>query len=481
MSIPSVLQTLRALRHFSPLAVDAKMVVGTWPFSDDMSGWRLGGGCATSRSSPRESDSATITSSDMAVSWDGLRPATRAYVGAVSAAGLALVASVASQLTHRDAALFAALVMLALIVSFAKVRLRTPGTGVTITTGCVIDFTALLILGLPAATMTAVVGVWSQLSFHGRRPTPAYQMWFSLGAVALAIQASGRTYALVAGQLDQPTAVGLATAGAVAAGTYFLVNSMLLAGAMGLSTERRPFEVWMAEFGWSWPGYLFGFSLAAVAAAAIAWSALALAPLAVMLFVLTYRNLKAYVQHATESLTDPLTNLPNRRCLTAHVARELSRSVREDVPMSVVLIDLDDFKVINDTYGHHAGDLALVEVAERLQQLIRVYDICARYGGDEFVVVLAGCDAENAARRAETLRRAVADLVLGTSTPVRLPLQISVGVSAFPADGQTLYELLAVADTRMFSEKWRTKGSRARPTSQPNIIRSMHQDLAAKT
>jgi diguanylate cyclase (GGDEF)-like protein len=92
-------------------------------------------------------------------------------------------------------------------------------------------------------------------------------------------------------------------------------------------------------------------------------------------------------------------------------------------------------------------------VAQQLQESVRSYDICARYGGDEFVVMLPGCGAEDAQRKAATLQRAVSQLKCEPKLGVTEPLRISAGVAVFPSDGETFEQLLTVADGRMFQDK----------------------------
>jgi diguanylate cyclase (GGDEF)-like protein len=119
------------------------------------------------------------------------------------------------------------------------------------------------------------------------------------------------------------------------------------------------------------------------------------------------------------------------------------------------MIDVNDFKSINDTYGHSVGNLALRHVAQRLQASIRSYDLCARYAGDEFVVVLPGCPADEARKKARFLQRAVADHRFEPAGGVAVALRISVGGAVFPNDGKTLDDLLSVADHEMFRDKHR--------------------------
>ena len=118
-------------------------------------------------------------------------------------------------------------------------------------------------------------------------------------------------------------------------------------------------------------------------------------------------NAVVFEQTQEESLTDALTGLPNTRWLFQQLTRELARAERLKTPLSLVLMDLDGFKNINDTYGHRVGDWALREVARVLRETIRNYDTCVRYGGDEFIVVLSGCGqrrGRDKARRAAECR-----------------------------------------------------------------------------
>ena len=98
-------------------------------------------------------------------------------------------------------------------------------------------------------------------------------------------------------------------------------------------------------------------------------------------------------------VSDPLTGLPNTRFMFMHLTRELARAERLKSEVSLLVMDLDSFKDINDTYGHHVGDRALREVAAVLRAAIRPYDICVRYAGDEFIAVLSGCGRAEAERR----------------------------------------------------------------------------------
>jgi len=161
-----------------------------------------------------------------------------------------------------------------------------------------------------------------------------------------------------------------------------------------------------------------------------------------------------------QALKDPLTGLSNPRALQFQVARELGRARRTSSPFSLILLDLDDFKIINDEYGHVAGDRALQEVAKALQQSTRSYDTCIRYGGDEFVVLLSACGRAEADERRRRLQQAVAAISLRAENGREIALRVSAGASVFPDDGDTYERLLARADRRMYRNKAEFKAPR---------------------
>src|SRR6202035_3091170 len=136
-------------------------------------------------------------------------------------------------------------------------------------------------------------------------------------------------------------------------------------------------------------------------------------------------NSMVFEQTQEDSLTDTLTGLPNTRFMFMHLTRELARAERLKSEVSLLVMDLDNFKEINDAHGHHVGDRALRDVANVLRAGIRPYDICVRYAGDEFIVVLSGCGGEEAERKRLELQRAV-DLMRFEPRPEKsLALEIS--------------------------------------------------------
>ena len=158
------------------------------------------------------------------------------------------------------------------------------------------------------------------------------------------------------------------------------------------------------------------------------------------------------------SVTDPLTGLWNFRYFQLQADRELESAARFERPLSLLIIDLDHFKTVNDRFGHQVGDDVLVEVARRIQAATRVPDVVARYGGEEFVVLLPGTDADGAVATAERIRRAVgASKVSITTAQDIAPMAVtcSLGVAEHPTHGTTVAGLLRSADAAMYQAKAR--------------------------
>ena len=149
---------------------------------------------------------------------------------------------------------------------------------------------------------------------------------------------------------------------------------------------------------------------------------------------------------------DPLTGAYNRVALEERLAEEVARFQRYQRPFCILLIDLDHFKRINDSYGHPVGDTCLREVVSRLKQRLRASDLLARYGGEEFVVVLPETSIKDAWLAAEQLRKAIAETEF-TLRGKRLPLTVSVGLSQALAADQGYLPLLSRADEAMYAAK----------------------------
>lgn len=153
------------------------------------------------------------------------------------------------------------------------------------------------------------------------------------------------------------------------------------------------------------------------------------------------------------SNTDPLTRLANRRHLMEMLDREFTRSIRSGSPLSLVMLDIDHFKKINDTYGHQVGDEILIDMATILRRHLREYDLAARYGGEEFSLVLPDADLDKAMQVAERLRKAVAQKRFNAAKSA-LNITISLGVGCIPRpEIQSVDDLIRFADDALYKAK----------------------------
>jgi diguanylate cyclase (GGDEF)-like protein/putative nucleotidyltransferase with HDIG domain len=162
---------------------------------------------------------------------------------------------------------------------------------------------------------------------------------------------------------------------------------------------------------------------------------------------------QAFEKVRTESLTDPLTGLHNSRALLDHIETEMSKADRYRTERALLVIDVDRFKLINDRFGHPAGDRALQFIARAIRGSVRAYDFCARQGGDEFIVVLQECDALQVRERAIELQDAVSAIPFEPAPGVAVTLSISVGHAIYPSDGGSFDALIRQADERMYADK----------------------------
>src|SRR5262249_3254383 len=116
------------------------------------------------------------------------------------------------------------------------------------------------------------------------------------------------------------------------------------------------------------------------------------------------RALRSAEAYAHTAAIDPVSGVFNRRYFHVRLEEELQRSRRHDIPVALLMIDIDDFKAINDSFGHLAGDTVLKDVAENLRRSIRMFDVCARFGGEEFAIIMPGSGSDSAQQIAERIR-----------------------------------------------------------------------------
>jgi diguanylate cyclase (GGDEF)-like protein len=382
--------------------------------------------------------------------FSALSPAARAYVGLVTAAGIVLAAAAASQGAFGRPLLLGAFMAASIVAHTVKIELTASSS--TLSLGYAVTFASLLILGGPSAIWTTMAGGWAQCTLNTKIRSPWYQTVFSICVLLLSMESAALTLTWTGGRvLNGPADIVIPSVMAAAL-AYFVVSSLLMAMVISLTTSRPVVQVWDGDFLWGAPNYIIGAFVAAAAVQSIsrfgAISIVAFAPV-----FLTFRLYKVYLSHVAESRTDLLTQLPNRRFLTSHAETEIVRAARSGQPLALIMVDVDRFKLINDTYGHQKGDEVLKVIADCLRRGLRPSDVCARYAGDEFVLILSSCTAAMAAERSVALAAAVAEAsstVPGNGTP---PLSVSIGVAEYPADGRSYEDLLAAADARMYRRK----------------------------
>lgn len=162
------------------------------------------------------------------------------------------------------------------------------------------------------------------------------------------------------------------------------------------------------------------------------------------------RSLQAQLEE--QVLRDSLTGLHNRRYLDDMLERELSRARRHGYPLSVVLVDIDNFKTLNDTYGHPAGDAFLRAIAAMLNDGVRAGDMVCRWGGEEFALVLPNMSLRDAQQRVESWLAKIRDLRVPFAKS-ELKATISAGIAALPENGRTPADLVKAADDALYAAK----------------------------
>jgi diguanylate cyclase (GGDEF)-like protein len=329
-----------------------------------------------------------------------------------------------------------------------------PDAGVASVTFC---FAALLYWGLAvAAGLLAVSTLFVALS---RRKAP-FRCAFNVAQLTLSLAAAAAVLA-IGGIQPRPLRPWVPTGGALgtvglAALAYFTVNFLLVGMAVTLY-QRTPLPVTLRR---NLP-YQALVSLALLSAAPLVVVAMSRSVLLVLLFLLpliaVYANAAIAMQREHQARHDQLTGLPNRAMLFDRAGEAVAEAARTGSKTGFLLLDLDRFKEVNDTFGHQLGDGLLQAVAYRLARSVRPGDVVARLGGDEFAVLLPAVRATSAAREvAARLRAALAE-------PVRLEgmsfeINASVGIALYPDDAGSVEQLLQHADVAMYLAKERRTG-----------------------
>lgn len=166
-------------------------------------------------------------------------------------------------------------------------------------------------------------------------------------------------------------------------------------------------------------------------------------------------NAQLYEKTRLLAITDPITELYNYRFYQEQVASHLRQAQLSGEPFALLMIDLDYFKQCNDTYGHVTGDAVLRQVATLLKESCRERDLCFRYGGEEFTIILPGVGGETASRVAERVRTRIREEQFLTSSgrPIEMSMSVSIGVASYPEDGLTDVDMILAADRNMYRAK----------------------------
>ncbi len=164
------------------------------------------------------------------------------------------------------------------------------------------------------------------------------------------------------------------------------------------------------------------------------------------------RNAVLYYQALQSAYTDPLTQVYNRTALDSTFQREWKLAQRQRAPLSILLLDIDHFKKINDTFGHTAGDSALAKIAHALRQTVRASDMIFRYGGEEFLILLSNTSGEGAQLLAERIRTRIRDMDCSDIAP-NLRITTSIGVATLSHPEDTPLQLLKRADDALYQAK----------------------------
>lgn len=167
--------------------------------------------------------------------------------------------------------------------------------------------------------------------------------------------------------------------------------------------------------------------------------------------VFPLRNAKLYQAALKSALRDELTDFGNKRALAASLHREAELSIRHNTPLSIIMLDIDHFKSINDIYGHLAGDSILKDLAATIKKCARQSDLCFRFGGEEFLMILDSTDSQQALMVAERVRKTVADFTYLYNGKI-IPLTISLGAATFEPK-ETLESFQSRADCALYEAK----------------------------
>jgi diguanylate cyclase (GGDEF)-like protein len=323
-------------------------------------------------------------------------------------------------------------------------------------------FAAAALLPGPLAAVVVVV-VYSHLYLRAWRRTgevAPHKVAFSAAAIVLAAQATALVIGLVPPAERFRSTTGLLVVG-LAVVAYAVVNMLLVVVVMVLAGPSRDLGTFLRVLGRADEAVLelATLSMGALAAGAMAAFGPAYAVFVLPTLIVLHRTVLVRQLEEAADL-DGKTGLLNAAGWHAHATRALRRSERAATQATVLVLDIDHFKGVNDRHGHLVGDQVLAAVADAVKDEVREEDLVGRFGGEEFVVLLVGLDGGTDPRAARMVAERIRKRVAGLRVPVvdGSPLEVqgltvSIGGATFPADGSELVDLIQGADTAMYAAK----------------------------
>ncbi len=380
-----------------------------------------------------------------------------AYVVGVPACALSLIGweAASTPLHAADLVLFAALLAAATVCIEAMRRLGQP-TGVSRDLLSAWWLPIALLLP-PLYALLAPFGVGLVLYLRAG-PIPMYRRVFSSAALGLAGAAASATFHFAIPEalpvsltgshawLARPAVIGAAVACAV---LFAILNAGVVAIAAHLADPDAP----LAKVLWDRESLLLDLTETCVGILVAVTCALSFLLLLVALppVILLQRSLM-HQQLAAAARTDPKTGLLNATAWQREADAAVTLALRTVAPLSLLLVDVDHFKRVNDSHGHLVGDEVLRALAAELRQQVRETDVVGRFGGEEFTVLLPHTDGDGACRIAERLRTS-AGLLSVSADDTQVTVTVSIGVAELGQHGHDLFELLAAADLALYRAK----------------------------
>ncbi len=331
---------------------------------------------------------------------------------------------------------------------------------------------------IPAAMLlppelVALMGIVHQLPEWLKTRSAWYIQSFNICNWTLAMLSAWACFHTIDGTFSGSVDISYALAGLAAAASMVAVNHVLMAPMLHLARGHSIRESGLFSF----PSLSTDLVLAMLGVATAAfWRgnpwliAFAVAPL-----LLIHRSLSV-PQLQEEARVDPKTGLFNARHFAVALNEELTRAARFERPLSLIMADLDLLRDINNTYGHLAGDAVLQGIAEVFRSQLRHYDVPARFGGEEFAILLPETPPDQAFEIAERIRRAVAERAFDVETssePIRAT--VSIGVAGFPRDGLDANELIHQADLAVYRAKLQGRNRVLDASSEPLLLPEKRQ------